>query len=157
MSEEKIYLTKKAINSIKKECESLKKLRSLKLKKETVSVLESEDLNPEYLSFQEDMVLLETRLAELENVVKNFKLITIPPKSQRYTVNLGATILVEHDGQTGEFEVVGTLEANPAMGKISNESAVGQALLGKKIGEVATVPSPLKITYKILKIKYERA
>ncbi len=53
-----------------------------------------------------------------------------------------------------EYEIVGTLEANPALGKISNESPVGRALLGHKVGEEVVVQSPLKIKYKILKIKY---
>ena len=59
------------------------------------------------------------------------------------------------DGQKDEFVIVGTLEANPALGKISNESPVGKALLGHKIGDEVVVSSPMKTTYKIRNIKYE--
>jgi transcription elongation factor GreA len=70
-------------------------------------------------------------------------------------VGVGAKIRVDVAGQKEEFILVGTLEANPALGKISNESPVGKALLGHKIGDEVVVPSPVEIKYKIKNIKYE--
>ena len=69
-------------------------------------------------------------------------------------VNLGATVLVEVDGQNDEFMIVGSLEANPAIGKISNESPVGRMLLGHRVGDEVVVSSPIQTVYKIKKIKY---
>ena len=152
--QKKFYLTKKGLEDLKKECEVLKNLRNAKTKGESPKLWESEDLNPEYLSFQEDLEFLETRLAELENVLDNFSLIKKPSKDKLGVVDLGATVTVQVDGAKDEFVVVGTLEANPALGKISDESPVGHALLGGKVGDEIIISSPVKTIYKIEKIKY---
>ena len=150
----KFYLTKKGLDDLKKEYQALKNLRSAKTKGEAPKIWESEDLNPEYLSFQEDLDFLETRLTELENILENFALIKKPGKKSLDAVNLGATVTVQVHGEKDEFVIVGTLEANPALGRISDESPVGKALLGSKTGDEITVSSPIKTVYKIKKIKY---
>ena len=154
MTEKKFYLTKEGLERIKKEYTDLKNLKLLKTKGEIPKIWHSEDLNPEYLSFQEDLSFLEMRLVELENIFKNAELIKSPSKEKRGIINLGATILVEVDGQNDEFTVVGSLEANPSIGKISNESPVGKALLGHQTGDAVVVSSPIKTIYKIKKIRY---
>ncbi len=70
-------------------------------------------------------------------------------------VNLGAKVKIEVTGKNDEFMIVGTLEANPNLGMISNECPVGKALLGHKVGDEITISSPIKTTYKIKGIKYE--
>jgi len=150
----KFYLTKKGLEGFKKQYQFLKSIRAAKIKGEVPKIWESEDLNPEYLSFQEDLNFIETRLAELENILKNSELIKPPPEEKARFVDLGATVTIQVDGDKDEFTIVGTLEANPALGKISNESPVGGALLGHKIGDEVVVSSPIKVTYKIKKIKY---
>ncbi|PIX88480.1 MAG: transcription elongation factor GreA [Candidatus Nealsonbacteria bacterium CG_4_10_14_3_um_filter_36_16] len=154
MEEKKFYLTKEGLERIKKEYQDLKNLKFSKTKGGVPKLWESEDLNPEYLSFQEDLSFLEARLAELENIVKNAELIKSPPKEKQNIINLGATVLVEVDGQNDEFTIVGTLEANPALGKISNESPVGRLLLDHRVGDEVTVSSPIQTIYKIKKIRY---
>jgi transcription elongation factor GreA len=152
--EKKFYLTKEGLERIKKEYKDLKILKFSKTKGEIPKIWHSEDLNPEYLAFQEDLSFLETRIAELEHILKNSELIKLPSRETKKLVNLGARVLVDVDGQTDEFEIVGTLEANPSLGRISNESPVGQALLGHRAGEVIVVSSPIKTIYKIKKIRY---
>ena len=152
--EKKFYLTKEGLERIKKEYQNLKYLRLAKTKGEIPKTWQSEDLNPEYLSFQEDLSFFETRLAELEYILKNTELIKIPPKDKQNIINLGARVLVEVDGQKDEFEIVGSLEANPALGKISNESPVGRTLLGRRVGDEVLISSPIKTIYKIKKLKY---
>ncbi len=152
--EKKFYLTKEGLEKIKKEYKDLKTLKFLKTKGEMPKIWHSEDLNPEYLSFQEDLSFLETRITELEYIFKNAELIKAPLKEKQNIINLGAQVIVKVDGQTDEFEIVGTLEANPAIGKISNESPVGKILLGHKVGDEVIVSSPVVTTYKIKKIKY---
>jgi len=156
MPEEKnFYLTKKGLEKIEKEYETLKRLKASKIKGESPQLLHSEDINPEYLAFREDLSFLEAKIAELENVLKNVELIKAPSKEKQNIVNLGATVtLEEKDGQINEFMVVGTLEANPNQGKISAQSPVGKALLGHKIGEEILITSPIKVVYRIKKIKY---
>lgn len=154
MEEKKFYLTKEGLERIKKEYKALKELKFAKTKGESPKILNSEDLNPEYLAFQEDINFLESRIIELENIIKNAELIKIPRKDKQNIIDLGATIWVEVDGQTDEFMLVGSLEANPSIGKISNESPVGRALLGHRVGDVVVISSPIQTTYKIKKIKY---
>jgi len=154
MIDKKFYLTKEGLGKIQKEYQDLKNLKLAKTRGEIPKIWHSEDINPEYLSFWEDLSFLETRIAELENILKNAELIWPPPKEKQNIVNLGATVLIEVDGQKDEFTIVGSLEANPSVGKISNESPVGRALLGHRAGDEVLVSSPIKTTYKIRKIKY---
>jgi transcription elongation factor GreA len=155
MGEKKYYLTKEGFERLKKEYETLKKIRLNKIKGESPKILHSEDLDPEYLSFWDDLNSLDNRLLELEHIFKNVELLKIPPKEKQNVVNLGARVLVEVDGQEDEFTIVGTLESNPAIGRISNESPVGKALLGHKVGDEVVISSPIRTVYKIKKITYK--
>lgn len=148
------YLTKKGLTDLKKQYDVLKRIRSAKTKGGVPEIWESEDLSSEYLSFQEDMTLLEKRIIEIEDVLKNIVLIKPPLKENRNVVGLGATVFLEIDGDKDKFTIVGTLEANPSLGRISNESPVGRSLLGHKIGDEIPVSSSVKRVYKIRKIKY---
>jgi len=153
--ETKFYLTKEGLQRIKKQYQQLKELKRSKTQGESPKVLHSEDLNPEYLSYREDISFLEAKIAELENVLKNFELIKPPSQDKQNIVDLGATVTLEEaDGQINEFMIVGTLEANPNEGKISAQSPVGKALLGHRIGDEIMITSPIKVVYKVKKIRY---
>jgi transcription elongation factor GreA len=150
------YITKGKLQELKKEYEELLNIeRKKSLGQETPKILESEDLNPEFVSFQEDIGFLRSRIDELKNILEHNELIRNPAKDKQSLIGLGAKVKIAVDGQKDEFVIVGTLEANPALGKISNESPVGKALLGHKIGDEVVVFSPVKIAYKIKSIKYE--
>jgi len=151
----KIYLTKEGLERLKKEKDKVKKAIEEKIKIEKPRMAAPHGVDSEYLTFQEEIDRLETRLREIEEILKNYRLITPPKKDQRNVVHLGATILVEVDGRIDEFTIVGSIEANPAVGKISYESPVGKALLGRREGETIFLSSPVKVAYKIKKIKYE--
>ena len=151
------YLTKEGLEKIKRDYKYLEELKLAKTKGESPKVIYSDELNPEYTAFQEDLSFLESRLTELEYILKNSKLIQPPPKSKQNTVYLGATVLVSVDGQDDEFTVVGSLEANPSIGRISNESPVGQAIIGHRMGDKVIVSSPVRTIYKIKKIKYGKS
>lgn len=155
MEERTYYLTKEGLKKLKKDLEELKKIKHTKIKGEAPSILHSEDINSEYLSFWEDADFLETRIGDLEYIMKNFELIKKPPKTKQNLVNLGATVLTEANGEKVKFKIVGSLEADPSLGKISEKSLVGKSLIGCKEGDLITVNSSILITYKILKIKYE--
>jgi len=157
MPEKKIfYLTKEGLERIKREFKHLEELKLAKTKGESPKIISSDELNPEYTAFQEDLSFLESRLAELEYILKNTQVIEPPSKEKQNTVYLGATVLVSVDGQDDEFTLVGHLEANPSLGRISNESPVGMALIGHRAGDRVVISSPVKTVYKIKKIKYER-
>ena len=100
------------------------------------------------------MSFLRSRITELKNILGNYELIKNPSKQNQNIVGLGAMVLVNVDGEKDEFLITGTLEANPSLGKISNESPVGKALMGHKVGDEVVVSSPIKTIYKVKKIKY---
>ena len=155
MAEEKFYLTKEGLEKIKKEYEELKVLRLKKIKERRPEILHSEDSNPEYFAFQEDLGLVDSKMAELKHVIEHAEVIKPPPKEKQNIAQLGALVtLEEKDGGINEFMIVSSLEANPNEGKISNLSPVGKAILGKKIGEEVVITSPIKIVYKIRRVKY---
>ncbi len=156
MSEKKYYLTKEKLKELKDEHENLVYLERLKTKNEAPKFLESEEVSSEFLTYQEDIGFIRARINELENIFKNYEIITSPPKNKKDRVNLGAKVKVKVDGEKDEFTIVGTIEANPSLGKISNESPVGKALMGHKKGDEVIISSPVKVTYKILKVKYPR-
>lgn len=107
--------------------------------------------NAEYQSAREEQDRLESRISELEHVLQNMQLIKKPKVDGH--VRLGSTVVLKGAGKTKQFQVVGTMEADPLAGKISDESPIGKALLGKQVGDKAE----MKIngghsSYKIVEI-----
>ncbi len=157
MEEGKIYhITKEKLQELKKEHKELVAQEQQKtVGEEAPKMLESEDMNPEFIAFQENMDSLRGRIEELDTIFKNHQIIKKPSKDKAEFVDIGAPVHIDHRGKKDEFMIVGTLEADPVAGKISNESPVGKALLGHKIGDEVVIDSPEKTTYKIKDIKYE--
>jgi len=150
------FITKLKLKELEKEYNELLDLERQKTAgEEAPKIFESEDLNPEFVSFQEDIGFLRSKIDEVKNIIDNHELIKNPPKDKANFIDIGAKVKVDVDGQREEFMIVGTLEANPVLGKISNESPVGRALIGHKIGDEIEVESPTKAIYKIKNIKYE--
>lgn len=150
------YVTKEKLNELKKEYAELVDFeRNKVVGVEAPKILESDDLNPEFVSYHENMDSLRARMDELQSIIERHQLIKNPPKDQREAVGIGAKVKLAAHGKEDEFMIVGTLEADPVAGKISNESPLGKALLGKKAGEEVHIDSPTSRTYKIKKIHYE--
>jgi len=155
MAPEKIvYLTREGLNRVEGEYKKLKDLRKAKLGRETPSVLYSEELNTEFVSFKEELDYIDGRVEELEYILKHYQIIKAPAKFNRDRIGLGAHVIVEVSGNKDEFQIVGTVEANPSFGKISNESPAGKALLDRRVGDEVIISSPTKMVYKIKKISY---
>jgi len=151
----RFYVTREGLKKVNAEYEKLREFKRQKTMGETPNLLHSEDPNPEYLSFQEDMSLLDARIAEYENIVQNAELIGAPKGKERYKVWLGAKVVVDLGGEIDEFTIVGTLEADPVKKKISNESPLGAGLLGAAVGDMVKVKTELvNHDCKILKIVY---
>lgn len=156
MEDKIFYVTKEKLKKLEGEYNELLGFEQKKsLGQEMPKILESEDLNPEFVSFQEDIGFLRSRIDELKNILDHHELIKPPSKDKQNTIGVGAKVSINVAGQKDEFVIVGTLEANPAFGKISNESPVGKALLGHKVGDEVVISSPIKVAYKIKNIKYE--
>lgn len=154
MAEKIFYITKEKFEELKKEQEHLLAVEFDKTKGDIPKPFESEDINSEYINFQEDIESLRIRIDELDNILKNHEIIKKPSSENQNSIGLGSAVTVEVDGKKDEFVIVGTLEANPLLGKISNESPVGSALLGHKVGDKITVFTSLKKTYTVKRIKY---
>ena len=105
--------------------------------------------NAEYSSAREEQNKTESRIAEIENILQNVEIIKAS-KTAATEVRLGSSVTLKGSGKTKQFMVVGTVEADPLEGKISDESPIGQALLGKKLGDDVEIKTPAEtITYKI--------
>jgi transcription elongation factor GreA len=154
MSEKKYYLTKEGFEKIKKEHEELKKQRKEKLRVDAPEAFNSEEVDPEYLSFQKELSDLEERITKLEDALRGAEIIS--PLLNCKEIRLGAEVVIDIKGKEDKIILVGTLEADPEKGKISNESPVGKALFGRREGDIVTISSSKSITYKIKKISYSR-
>lgn len=108
--------------------------------------------NAEYQTAREEQDRLESRIGELEHVVQNTKLIK-KPKGNGH-VKLGSTVkLKSTGGKATQFQVVGTMEADPLNSKISDESPIGKVLMNKKIGDQVEIKTATEeTTYKITSI-----
>lgn len=88
--------------------------------------------NEEYSSARNEQKVAEGRILEIQEILKNAKIIRSGKKDK---VNLGVTVVLDMGGRNVEYTLVGPTEANPLEGKISNESPIGKAILGRKAGE----------------------
>ncbi|MBQ3271259.1 transcription elongation factor GreA [Candidatus Saccharibacteria bacterium] len=94
--------------------------------------------NQEYTDARSEQKTVENRIAEIEEILKNAKLIR---NASHDKVSMGATVTVTLSGKKFTYTIVGPVEANPLEGKISDKSPIGQALLGKKVGDTYELPN----------------
>jgi transcription elongation factor GreA len=105
--------------------------------------------NAEYDSAREEQGLVETRIAEIEDILMNAEIIQV---KQSDKVHVGSTVELEN-GKKVVYTIVGPVEADPMNGKISNESPLGVALMGKSVGNEATITTPKgDMTYTVVSI-----
>ena len=101
--------------------------------------------NAEYHAAKDEQAKNDQRMEEVEHILANSEIIKAPKGDSK--VQLGSTVkLKSQDGKTKEFQVVGTVEADPLNGKISDASPIGSALLGKKHGEEVEIKTPADTT-----------
>ena len=108
--------------------------------------------NAEYQSALAEKDRNEDRITEIENILQNVEIIKKPRGDSK--VQLGSVVKLKgQGGKAKEFQVVGTVEADPLSGKISDESPIGQALLGRQVGETVEITTPADTTsYKVVDI-----
>ena len=148
------YLSQEGIETIKKELRELKTKKRQEIAKRLQEAKDLGDLseNAEYFEAKEAQLFNENRIAELEKLLKNA--VVIESSSEEDIVRVGSTIEVKSNNDTEIFNIVGSAEAKPQEGKISNESPLGRAFLGRRIGDEIEIKTPNGITkYKIIKIE----
>jgi transcription elongation factor GreA len=145
-------LTKEGVDTLKSELDGLTAKRAV-IAEAIKSARELGDLseNAEYQSARAEQEKNEARISEVEGILQSVEIIKKPRAGGK--VQLGSHVKLKAGGKTKEFQVVGTVEADPLSGKISDESPIGQALLGKQVDEKVEIKTPAEtIAYKIIEI-----
>jgi len=153
MDDNYTFITKEGLARLEKELAYLKTAKRKEIAERIREAKELGDLseNAEYTEAKEEQAFTEGKIIELEYITKNSQVIKSGKSSS--TVKVGSKIKVESDNQEFEYIIVGSSEADPNNGKISNESPLGKALLNKKSGEVVSIEAPQgKKEFKIITI-----
>lgn len=150
------HLTREGYKKLRQELEYLKTVKRKELAERLRSAIQMGDLseNADYIATKEEQGFVEGRIQELETILRYA--VIIDETTHKEVVDLGARVTIQEDGYPPEtYLIVGSTEADPHNGKISHESPMGQALIGKRKGEVVTVETPAGvIRVKILDISY---
>lgn len=154
MDENTQYLSAEKLQALKDEFKNLRDVKIPELAKRIDDARQMGDLseNAEYHAAREEMSWVQSRIKELEFIIQNALVITSDSKAKN--ISIGARIVVRVNGKEREYSIVGAQEADPIQGKISNESPLGLAFLGKKKGDKVSVKVPAGVQeYEILEIK----
>lgn len=150
-----IYLTQDGFDDLKKELDDLinvKRPANIKAIKEARALGDLSE-NAEYDAARNEQAELEGRIQQLEHIMEN---VSIIESTDNGKVSIGNTVSIKYvdDDEEDEYQIVGSQEADPFQSKISNESPIARALLGKKVGDIVDVEAP-NGTYQveIIKIK----
>lgn len=149
MDSKKIYLTKEGLEELEKELRELTDVKRPEVLERLTAARNMGDLseNAEYTVARDELSFIDGRIEELEEIIKQAVLISANHSS---TIKLGSTVKVHTDSGKEEFTLVGEWEADPKEKKISHESPLGKALIGKKVGETIEVEAPAgKIVYRV--------
>lgn len=150
-----IQLTKEGFEQIKNELEELVDVKRPKLVERISNARQQGDLseNSDYTNAKEELEFLDGRIDELEVVIKNAQVVR-NGNSKKDGIGIGTKVTLKTGGKSHLFEIVGDWEADPLNKKISPDSPLGMALVGKKIGEKVSVEAPAgKVSYEILAIE----
>jgi len=155
MSDNKFYLSKERLAELENEYRELVVEKRKEVAEKLKKAKEYGDLseNSEYTEAKDEQMAVEKRISELELILKNYEVIKKTGKKD--SVEIGSRVSLERkDGKKFTYTIVGSQEANPDEGKISNESIVGKAILGKKEkDEVEVETLNGKTSYKILSLE----
>lgn len=157
MDNKKIYLTQEGLDELKNEYEELKNVKRPEVVDRVTEARNQGDLseNAEYSAAREELAFIDGRIDELEDILKQVVLIKKDQNgASANSVDLGSEVVLQINGKEEVYKVVGEWEADPTEKKISHESPLGKALLGKKIGEIVEVSAPAgKVVYTVVSVK----
>ena len=143
MASKPVPLTKQGLDKLQKELDQLLTVRRAEVAQRIHDAKElvGAQNTPEYEDARNEQAFVEGRILTLENIIQNAVIIEEAHDNQR--VSLGSTVtILNHKGERDHYTIVGSAEADPKAGRVSNESPVGNALLGKGVGDEAQVNAP---------------
>lgn len=154
MSTDQTFLTREGLKKLEEELEFLRTTRRAQVAERLHNAQEDGELieNAEYEDAKNEQAFVEGRILTLETMLSNA--VIIDQHGSNDVVNLGCRVTVKESGtSTEEYLLVGAAEANPKQGRISNESPLGRALLGRRVGDEVKVHAPAgSLTFRIMKI-----
>ncbi len=156
MADQKVLVTAAGLKKLEEELEQLKTVSRKEVAQRLAEAVSYGDLseNAEYDEAKNQQAFVEARIAELEDQIKSAEIIKESNAKKADTIQIGSTVKLElPNGEKHEYTIVGTTESDPTMHRISNESPVGGAIIGKKAKEKVKVEAPGgSFEYKILSV-----
>ncbi len=150
----KHQISKKGFKKVQQEYQELKKVKRPQVVERVQKARAMGDLseNSEYHSAKESLRFIDRRIRELDEIINNAQV--LDEKLDVTTVQIGNKVVIKHDNKKEEYMIVGEYEADPLKKKISSSSPIGQALIGKKSGDKATVKTPAgEVIYDIIHLE----
>lgn len=157
-NDDQTLVTKEGLKKLKDELENLKTTRRGEVAQRLKEAISFGDLseNSEYEEAKNEQAFVEGRILELEQKIKNAKIIGDKKDTKQKEVEIGSTVTVRNktdEDEPEKFTIVGSTEADPLDGKVSNESPIGKTLIGCRKGDTVTVPSPSgDLQYEVLNV-----
>ncbi len=154
---EKTFLTYQGLQKLEAELQDLKVVRRKEVAQKIKEAREQGDLteNAEYDAAKDEQRDIEARIEEIEKILKNVEVV-VEEEVDLDQINVGCNVRIldcEYNDEI-EYDIVGTTEADSLSGKISNESPIGRALIGAKVGDIVSVEAPIgEVKYEILEIQ----
>lgn len=144
METKRVPVTREGLERLKTELEDLKSVRRPAIAAIVAEARSHGDLreNAAYDAARHDQMMNEKRISDLESLLRNAEIMEEGGASSGDVVGIGNTVTVDFEGDEERYTIVGAIEAKPSAGKISNESPIGRALLGRREGQVTQVPTP---------------
>ncbi len=144
LSQKRVPVTQEGLDRLKAELVELTEVRRPLITAAVAEARSHGDLreNSAYDAAREDQMMNERRIADLEVLIRHAEVVDLDAPSTDGRVRLGSTVYVDFDGEEEKYRVVGAIEAKPAAGLISNESPMGQELIGKRAGDTASFMTP---------------
>jgi len=153
--ENKVFVTAEGLGKLKKEYTELVEVKRPSVADRIKKAREQGDIseNAEYDAAREEQAFVEGRIQELEEILRDVEVVKENIKGTGIVI-VGSKVRVHMDGGEEEYHIVGAVEADPKNKRISHESPLGTALLGKKVGDVVEYDAPVgKLKFHILEIK----
>lgn len=154
VSEKPIYVTEEGLADLEEELTQLRTVKRPNMVEQMQEAKGNGDWmdQTEYMLIEAELAFVDGRIAELQHMIDHAHL--IGPGNEDNVVNIGETAVIQtSEGETEQYTIVGVAEANPTLGFISNESPLGQALLGHKVGDEVSVHAPIgDLHYRIVSV-----